>query len=73
MDEKPTLYVDYDKGNIKGPGKIIARLFAGPKDKSWYPTHWRFDYSHQRPRASASNRRKTSDPGFSTRRNASSG
>ncbi len=38
MEEKPTLYVDYEKGNIKGPGKIIARLFAGPKDKSWFPT-----------------------------------
>lgn len=36
-DDKPTIYIDYEKGNIRGPSKIIGRLFAGPKDKSWFP------------------------------------
>ncbi|HEY7712130.1 MAG TPA: hypothetical protein VIG57_19120 [Candidatus Entotheonella sp.] len=36
-DDKPTIYIDYAKGNIRGPYKIIGRLFAGPKDKSWFP------------------------------------
>ena len=37
MAEKPTLYVDYARGTLKGPSKIIAQLFPGPKDKSWFP------------------------------------
>ncbi len=36
-EDKPTLHIDYEKGTIKGPSKIISRLFAGP-DKSWYPS-----------------------------------
>ncbi len=36
-EDKPTLYVDYEKGTVKGPSKTISRLFAGP-DKSWYPS-----------------------------------
>jgi hypothetical protein len=36
MADKPTLYVDYEKGTIKGPEKIIGRLFANPKAKSWF-------------------------------------
>jgi hypothetical protein len=35
MAEKPRLHIDYQKGTIQGPGDIIGRLFAGPKDKSW--------------------------------------
>ena len=37
-EDKPTLHIDYEKGTIKGPSKIIGRLFAGPKDKSWFPS-----------------------------------
>ena len=36
MADKPTLYVDYQSGKIQGPNKIIGRLFANPKAKSWY-------------------------------------
>jgi hypothetical protein len=35
MADKPTLYIDYGAGTIKGPGEAIGRLFATPKDKSW--------------------------------------
>ncbi len=36
-EDRPTLYIDYEKGTVKGPSKTISRLFAGP-DKSWYPS-----------------------------------
>ena len=36
MAEKATLFVDYEKHTIKGPEKIIGRLFANPKAKSWF-------------------------------------
>ena len=35
MAEKPTLYVDYAGGTIRGPQAIIGRLFATPKTKTW--------------------------------------
>ena len=35
MADKPTLYVDYEGGTIRGPQKIIGRLFANPKAKTW--------------------------------------
>jgi hypothetical protein len=35
MAEKPSLYVNYQTGTIRGPGGVIGRLFAGPKDKGW--------------------------------------
>lgn len=37
MADKPTLYIDYQGGKIRGPGDVIGRLFANPKAKSWYP------------------------------------
>lgn len=37
MADKPTLYVDYQGGKIRGPGELMGRLFATPKAKSWYP------------------------------------
>ena len=36
MADKPTLYVDYEGGTIRGPQEIIGRLFATPKTKTWY-------------------------------------
>lgn len=36
MSDKPTLYVDYERCVIQGPYKIIGRLFANPKAKSWF-------------------------------------
>jgi hypothetical protein len=36
MADKSTLYVDYEKRTIRGPDKIIGRLFANPKAKSWF-------------------------------------
>jgi len=36
MADKPSLYIDYQAGTIRGPGEVIGRLFATPKDKSWY-------------------------------------
>ena len=36
MADKPTLYIDYAGGKIQGPSEIISRLFATPKDKSWF-------------------------------------
>jgi hypothetical protein len=36
MADKPTLYVDYHKRTIEGPGDIIGRLFSDPKAKSWF-------------------------------------
>ncbi len=33
---KPALYIDYPTGQIRGPSETIGRLFATPKDKSWY-------------------------------------
>jgi hypothetical protein len=35
MAEKPPLYINYQTGTIRGPGGIMGRLFAGPKDKTW--------------------------------------
>lgn len=35
MAEKPTLYIDYEGGTIRGPQAIIGRLFATPKTKTW--------------------------------------
>lgn len=35
MADKPPLYIDYHAGTIQGPGEVIGRLFATPKDKSW--------------------------------------
>lgn len=35
MADKPTLYVDYEGGTIRGPQEIIGRLFATPKTKTW--------------------------------------
>ncbi len=35
MTDKPTLYVDYEGGTIRGPQEIIGRLFATPKTKTW--------------------------------------
>ena len=37
MLDKPTLYIDSQGGKIRGPAEVIARLFANPKAKSWYP------------------------------------
>ena len=37
MADKPTLYIDYQGGKIRGPGEVLGRLFANPKAKSWYP------------------------------------
>lgn len=37
MADKPTLYIDFQGGKIRGPGEVIGRLFANPKAKSWYP------------------------------------
>ena len=36
MADKPTLYVDYEGGTIRGPQEIIGRLFATPKTKTWF-------------------------------------
>ena len=36
MTEKPTIYIDHQRGTIKGPERVIGRLFANPKAKSWY-------------------------------------
>ena len=36
MADKPTLYVDYEGGTIRGPQDIIGRLFANPKAKTWF-------------------------------------
>jgi len=36
MAEKPTLYIDTQSGKIQGPGRVIGRLFANPKSKSWF-------------------------------------
>jgi hypothetical protein len=36
MADKPTLYIDYQGGKIRGPGEVLGRLFANPKAKSWY-------------------------------------
>ena len=35
MADKPTLYIDYEGGTIRGPQEIIGRLFATPKTKTW--------------------------------------
>lgn len=35
MPDKPTLYIDYEGGTIRGPQAIIGRLFATPKTKTW--------------------------------------
>ena len=35
MADKPTLYVDYEGGTVRGPQEIIGRLFATPKTKTW--------------------------------------
>ena len=35
MAGKPTLYIDYQGGTIRGPQEIIGRLFATPKTKTW--------------------------------------
>ena len=35
MADKPTLYIDYAGGTIRGPQEIIGRLFATPKTKTW--------------------------------------
>ena len=31
MADKPTLYVNYQEGTIRGPGDTIGRLFSDPK------------------------------------------
>jgi hypothetical protein len=36
MVDKPTLYIDYRTGKIRGPSEAIGHLFANPKLKSWY-------------------------------------
>jgi hypothetical protein len=36
MAEKPTLYINSERGTIKGPERVIGRLFANPKAKSWF-------------------------------------
>ena len=36
MADKPTLYVNYQEGTIRGPGDSIGRLFSDPKAKSWF-------------------------------------
>ena len=36
MADKPTLYIDYHTGKIRGPSEVIGHLFANPKLKSWY-------------------------------------
>jgi hypothetical protein len=36
MTDKPTLYIDYEGGTIRGPQEIIGRLFATPKTKTWF-------------------------------------
>lgn len=36
MADKPTLYIDYEGGTIRGPQEIIGRLFATPKTKTWF-------------------------------------
>jgi hypothetical protein len=36
MADKPTLYIDYRTGKIRGPSEAIGHLFANPKLKSWY-------------------------------------
>lgn len=33
---KPALSIDYTTGQIRGPSETIGKLFATPKDKSWY-------------------------------------
>ena len=38
MADKPTLYIDYEGGTIRGPQAIIGRLFATPKTKTWFAT-----------------------------------
>ena len=35
MADKPTLYIDYEGGTVRGPQEIIGRLFATPKTKTW--------------------------------------
>ena len=36
MAAKPTLYVNHERGTIKGPERVIGQLFANPKAKSWF-------------------------------------
>ncbi len=36
MAEKPTIYINHQRGTIKGPERVIGRLFANPKAKSWF-------------------------------------